>query len=513
MASTLTACSAAEVETVTGRLTAVRTALVSEYRQLLDERGLVSNPAGVGEQAPAVDLYGSALLVDMAKRVGIEDSSVDVGELSADDIAQYQRAVDVPAEWAWSSVGILRRATGNAAGPKTPSLTLATSADPVDEATAVWLLATARVADAGPDLQLNQRALAVVASGRGGVIAAWRALEACDLLQLTCDWAAKLPRVQQSLSSVAGVLEVRAAGELARRGLVVPGYDPPAALAEANAAMERVHEGDDLLAVNLARTIQLAGGSSDAYRRYLDGAAKRKDARTGLYLMHFRLQGTLKGTYDALRTLDDHFGTLMSAQPTLETVRGLLRTRQPDLEQIRALAIVNALEGLTSDEKAHVHALKAKYSDRRIHPSSDAEALEVAAVLASMGEPPAGLTVETAELVRGDEVVINRIIALAQNRLFDDSDQIMATFSAHVSALADELIDAGTGDPLFYSRLEAISNEPSDLTASQVTRIASMLRSLRGCPQFEQMFRADSTRPSSCELSVTKVGVNSGFGM
>lgn len=165
------------------------------------------------------------------------------------------------------------------------------------------------------------------------------------------------------------------------------------------------------------------------------------------------------------------------------------------------------------DGIGHVQALKAKYSDRRLRPSADAEALEVAAALASMGEAPAGLTVETAELVRVDEVVLNRVIALAQNRLFDNSDQIMTTFSAHASALVDELIDAGTGDPLFYSRLEVISNEPSDLSASQVTRIATMLRSLQGCPQFEHMFRADSTRASSCELSVTRVGVNSGFGM
>ena len=113
-------------------------------------------------------------------------------------------------------------------------------------------------------------------------------------------------------------------------GVPVDGWDASAAGPPAEAALNAIDDGNELVATSLARIAHVAGTGDEAWNGYLARIAHRLDPGTGVYRLYYAPQGTIANTYTAMMTVVDHFPDLVSGAATATTVRTVVLEDSPN---------------------------------------------------------------------------------------------------------------------------------------------------------------------------------------
>lgn len=510
----LTACTPSDVATIDVALDRMQGRLAADYEALVDDAGLIINPTRT--RVEPLDVYGSALLIEARAQSGDPLDGVHLGELARRDVDDYRAATRAPEQWTATSLAILSRSTGDGLPFEIDPLELPTADDPVDESVSVWSLALLAGTDDEADREaLRRRTAALAAAGEGGAVAAWRTLEACALLEQTCHWRGRL-RIEPDLESIGGILEMRAAAELAAVGVAVDGWRPGSVAAEVERTLRDLRDGEDLLAANLARILHLAGADGAEFAAYLDRASARVDGRTGLYRVEVHDQGTISGTYEAMRTVGDHFVRLVEGRPTAAFLTELLLddTDLPGVERARALAVLTTLGPLRDDLREQLASLRDTYAGTPVTQENAAEMVAVLDALRFVEADPGGITVVPWPLTPENERSVDALLAMAQEDAFDNSAEVLDHYSEHLDGLVASTVSLPDDSPLFLPRLSLIANQPPDeLTADEVTVLRERLAARRGCQASPLMYRTSTDPDSPCELGLTRRAVQSGFGL
>lgn len=514
----LSGCGSSEVVTVDLALDRVQTQLATDYRELLDDAGLVVNPTRSGDEP--LDLYASSLLLEARTLWGDALDDVDLAALTPDDVDEYRTVTHTPEEWVVSSLATLTRVTGRATEVDPAPVESPRHSDPYEESAIVRGIAEQAAAGFEVDrTALHQRLDALATAGDGGAIVAWRVEESCRLLQLACTWTTQVS-ITPDVESVGGILELRAAAELNALGHRVEGWAPSDVAADARAALAQLRDGEDLLASTLSRLLALSGGERDAFDAYLGRAAVRRDAATGLYRLKVHAQGTIGGTYEAMLTLGDHFAELVHAStvdgaPGTAGILTRLLTDGTDLapaDRARALAILAALGPLPGDLAAQVDDLAAVYAHTTLTAKNSAEHLAVLEALQQLDVDLGGVSVEPWPLTDEDERTINRILAMAQDGEFRNSAVVLDAYADHRDGLVRATLALPDDSPLFLSRLRLIANQPpEDLSPDDESELRARLEARRGCAASSAMYRISTDATAPCELGITRDAIHSGF--
>ncbi len=514
----LSGCGSSEVVTVDLALDRAQTQLTTDYRELLDDAGLVVNPTRTGEEP--LDLYASSLLLEARALWGDPLDDVDLAALTPDDVERYRTVTHTPEEWVASSLAALMRVTGHAVDVGLDPVEPPHDPDPYEESAIVSGIA--EQAAAGVDVDrtaLRQRLDALVTAGDGGAIVAWRVEQSCRRLQFACRWTTPVS-ITPDVESIGGLLELRAAAELDALGYRVEGWAPRDVATDARAALAQLRDGEDLLASTLSRILDLSGGERDAFDEYLDRAAARRDATTGLYRLKVHAQGTIGGTYQAMLTLGDHFTDLVRASTADDApgTAGILTrlltdgTELAPAERARALAILAALGPLPVTLAAQVDELTAAYAHTPLTATNATEHLAVLEALRQLDVDLGAVSVEPWPLTDEDERTINRVIAMAQDGEFLNSAAVLTAYADHLDGLVHATLALPDDSPLFLSRLSLIANQPpDDLSPADEGELRSRLDARRGCAASAAMYRISTDASAPCELGVTRDAIQSGF--
>lgn len=514
----LSGCGSPEVVTVDLALDRAQRQLATDYRELLDDTGLVVNPTRSGEEP--LDLYSSSLLLEARALRGDPLDDVDLAALTPDDVERYRTVTHTPEEWVASSLAALARITGHAVDVDLDPVEPPRDPDPYEESAIVNGIAEQAAAGIHVDrTALRQRLNALVTAGDGGAIVAWRVAQSCHLLQIACRWTTRVS-ITPDVESIGGILELRAAAELEALGYHVERWAPRDVATDARAALTQLRDGEDLLASTLSRILALTGGEREAFDEYLDRAAARRDAATGLYRLKVHAQGTIGGTYHAMLTLGDHFTDLVHAStadgaPGTAGVLTRLLTDGTDLapaDRARALAILTALGPLPSTLTAQVDELAAAYAHTPLTATNVTEHLAVLEALRQLDVDIGSVSVEPWPLTDEDERTINRVIAMAQDGEFRNSAAVLTAYADHLDGLVRATLALPDDSPLFLSRLSLIANQPpDDLSPADEGELRSRLDARRGCAASAAMYRISTDASAPCELGVTRDAIQSGF--
>jgi hypothetical protein len=490
---------------------ALQGALAEDYRTFLDENGLVHNPTNARREV--LDVYGSAMLVGSMEDGSPRREAIDLSALGEAEVAAFVDATDIPREWLAASVGQLEAWSGQQGGADVRSEVPAGEGHE-GRATALWLdvqQSPAVPEDPAEATRMAERATRLAAESDGGVVAAWRIMDSCRALQVSCP-VARTPAVTVDLATPEGMMQARAAAELAAMGVAVDGWDQRSASeagAQAAAALGGLPRGLDFEASQLARIVTLTGGSPDVFEAYLDREADRLDATTGLYRVHYEEYGTVANTYEAMMTVGDYFPEMMEGSPAVTTLRSLVSSGELDpVSSMQAYAVLDALGEL---EPADREAISDLADAVPWGLNGLGENLALVEALVQIGALPQDVALTPVPLSPEAEADITRLLAAAQDGALANGAEILAYYDEYLAGLPETVDNTPADDPAFLHRVSLYSNADADATARRLTGVASRLSSLQGCEDSTVMVRTSTSADSPCELRLTRLAVQSGY--
>lgn len=489
--------------------------LAQEYRTLLDPDGLVHNPTASSREN--IDFYASALLLETAQSMNITTGKIDLLRVPQAEIVRYQDTRGIPEDWMAYMLSVLAPDDLSLAAGVAPHSASPLDDDPDAAASQTWL--ASYYADTSKQRRDStaRSARALAAQANGGVLAAWRVLDACSRLAVKCKWVRQIS-LEPTIDGIEGILDARAAAELVSLGKPVTGWTPEVGRRIAAAAEEMIDatpDGEELAVANLARLVFLANGSSRAFADYLKRAATRTDPSSGLYKEHVHPVGTISNTYVAMMTLGDSFPPLVDGARTLSTVESAISGGEDvdDVTLVQALAIIARLRGLTEAEQRIAEKMQRSISGTTITAENAGSALAAVEALVELGLAPAGVSADPPKITRENEITVGNLIGFAHDGTLLNSGRILKEYSAYLADIDSLLSTTDADDPAFLTRLLLFTAVSDDIDSTHVKKIEDQLDSRLGCEGTPHMLRITSSPGSTCDLGITRLAVNSGIAM